>query len=105
MWTPGPWKLQRISEDRKFGVRVDGGNVVGYAAFISWDWPHYDQRVEQIANANLIAAAPELYEALDALLGGDDKLRVGIGGNPIYVDAFLAKAGDVLAKARGEVSL
>jgi hypothetical protein len=46
----------------------------------------------------------EQLQALDALLGGDDKLRVGIGGNPIYVDAFLAKARDVLAKARGESS-
>ena len=63
------------------------------------------QFVKSEAEANLFAAAPDLYEALNALLGGDEKMRPMIGGNPNYVDAFtanLTKAYAALAKARGE---
>jgi hypothetical protein len=53
-------------------------------------------------DAHLIAAAPELYEALNALMGGDEKMQVGIGGNPLYVERFIDRARAALAKARGE---
>ncbi len=46
-------------------------------------------------------AAAELYEVLKSLMGGDEKLQVGIGGNPKYVDDFIRKTEAILAKAEG----
>jgi len=42
----------------------------------------------------------DLLEALEAMMGGDEKLQVAVGGNPIYVDKFLAKTRAAIAKAR-----
>jgi hypothetical protein len=51
------------------------------------------------ANARLIVTAVNEHEALlrceaalRALLGGDDKMQVAIGGNPNYVNRFLDNA-------------
>jgi hypothetical protein len=53
--TPGPWKVQeafnRIETEREIIATVDGGELGNGKA-----------------NARLIAAAPELYEAADAML-------------------------------------
>jgi hypothetical protein len=43
----------------------------------------------------------ELVEALDALMGGDEKMQVGIGGNPNYVNAFISRTNLLLEKAKG----
>jgi|AKVG01.1.fsa_nt_gi hypothetical protein len=43
----------------------------------------------------------ELLEALEALMGGDEKMQVAIGGNPIYVDAFIEKARKAIDDAKG----
>ena len=65
--TPGPWQLERLTGcDHDIGIRVTGSLVSGYAAFVRTYWPHPDQKAEQEANARLIAAAPELLEALQA---------------------------------------
>jgi hypothetical protein len=62
-------------------------------------WENFKE--ETLANARLIAAAPELLAALEAFMGADDKMQVAIGGNPIYVDRFLARVRALLAKAKG----
>lgn len=112
-WTPGPWYPPHLCDDTttcNCRSIIDGGYAGGIAsvhvhngiALVSEGGNDAPPLNEAKANGRLIAAAPELYEALAALLGGDDKLQVGIGGNPIYVEAFLAKARAALAKARGE---
>ena len=61
-WTPGPWQ---ITEPNGQG---NGISIVGPD-----EWPRLPEAwlgikvtsAEQIANANLIAAAPDLYEALE----------------------------------------
>lgn len=53
-------------------------------------------------DAKLIAAAPDLYEALSALMGADNKITVAIGGNPIYVEKLMARARSALARAEGK---
>lgn len=77
-WTPGPWTrdaLDVIGSDKTRICRLGVG--------LECD-PH---------NAHLIAAAPEMYEALYICI--QQLRRLG--------DAFLAnKAEEVLAKARGE---
>lgn len=92
-FTPGPWRWHRddlitVSSPHKFIAKVDQ-EYTG----LSWD--------EDEGNHHLIAAAPELYEALDiaeTLIRGDL-----IGSEWKHAcNAFLKQAKATLAKARGE---
>ena len=66
-FTPGPWKLESDnytgSNDESFLEWVEAGPA---RVYLSRHNP--TERAEQVANANLIAAAPELYAALKAAL-------------------------------------
>ncbi len=95
-WTPGPWEVNPVT------AQVDGITNGEPLAICQLLWPT-DERseAETEANAHLIAAAPELYEALKAFLE-DERFQVGVGGNPIAVERMIANARTVLAKARGE---
>lgn len=61
-FTPGPWTVSEYTNYDGWSVFAD---VIGCVAE---RWPAYtmseDQKTEAHANARLIAAAPELYEAL-----------------------------------------
>jgi hypothetical protein len=65
----GPWTLQPLtgSTSGNIGVRASGEHVSGYVAFVDTRWPHPEQQEEQIANARLIAAAPDLLNALQMI--------------------------------------
>ena len=52
------------------------------------------------ANARLIAAAPELYEALQALLE-NDAINLWVGGNPNVINEVVARGLAALQKAEG----
>ena len=93
-FTPGPWRV--IEPNGKGnGIRIDGPS----------DWPRIPEAwlgfqvtsKEQIANAHLIASAPDLYEALDELR---EELFLHAEGN--YFRPFLDKAEMALAKAHGK---
>jgi hypothetical protein len=61
--TPGPWQYRSNSHDTLFIVEGDGLLVTS----MSWHSSireRYPLRMESQANARLIAAAPELLEAL-----------------------------------------
>jgi hypothetical protein len=120
-WTPGPWrvfeKMQTDSmpvdgTDKGIGswlhscrqiasgertllgsVASDEGRKGGYPSVQSFD--------EMISNAHLIAAAPELYEALDAALTAicswGELEELGINLVDVINNAY-----DALAKARRE---
>jgi hypothetical protein len=90
-WTPGPWRTE--SRGGSYPVSVVSSDrpdkIVG--PFCGGSTP------EDTANAHLIAAAPDLYEALDALV------------SPRHGHSNLCKcpwcnARAALAKARGEPS-
>jgi len=89
-WTPGPWKARG-----KEVVAYNGQLVKLYRAQIvvvgGWtDYPgEMTSRNELEANAHLISAAPDLYEALEAAL---------YKTTPDWQNMALA----ALAKARGE---
>lgn len=106
-WTPGPWVID--PETRVFEVctihglpkdaRTDGQ---GWAYIRSSDtfYLGHDEK-EVMANAHLIAAAPEMYEALEAMI---DRYA------PSYHDCIddgmpeceICDARAAIAKARGE---
>jgi len=82
--TPGPWVIEQLD---------DGENMDSHIAIYGYPWVVAEVQVDVpslpgMANANLIAAAPELLEALEdarfALYGNGP-------GNP-KIDAVIAKA-------------
>ncbi len=103
-WTPGPWSLGRNKSDY---MQIDGGlsrpqQHIGLAkVVVAFDGDPYPQGE---ANADLIAAAPELYEALERLL----KWVAPIAGDNHDKDrereemASVEAACSALRKARGE---
>lgn len=98
--TPGPWEVTQIdclgNEIVEYGnVRPVNRHMFGHetslpiADFYLWDMP------EQRANARLIAAAPELLEALEELLAATQHLDQ-------CHQATADKARAAIAKAKGE---
>lgn len=90
-FTPGPWVVYR---DMPTDVVVSKS---GECSLATLDCGCGDRNTQR-ANAHLIAAAPELYEALDACLG--------LILNQEMQDGFESQQGHMaraaLAKARGE---
>ena len=80
--TPGPWT---VGDDTQFMNQVEIWPAIGCA---------YGSGPEVIANAHLIAAAPDLLEALQMVL---DYLNTG-DMRPLD----LRKASAAITKARGE---
>ena len=91
-YTPGPWLCQTPHEDGSITIIGDNlGGLVGAAHC----WPTEvetggSDRVR--ANARLIAAAPELLEALEELFDDPGK---------IHSIRWTDKAAAAIAKARG----
>ena len=109
-WTPGPWKVVIDDDGNPLSGRpsvsasdeLDCG-IVHWDGFVQEYWRSARGDKEIHANAHLIAAAPELYDALKqfvstfdtAALVETDHTQVG------QIDAYRA-AISALAKARGE---
>lgn len=95
-WTPGPWEITEPNGTGN-GMRIDGPK----------DWPRIPEAwlgfavtsEEQIANAHVIAAAPDLYQALASC-----QSWITDGGYEIDPDVaqICDQARAALAKARGE---
>jgi hypothetical protein len=85
-WTPGPWLAQECIRSG-WDVVADDGHVVETTDEIGRYGP-----IDRQANAHLIAAAPDLYEALRA------SVLMCINMPP----AIERMAEAALAKARGE---
>ena len=62
-WTPGPWRVGPVDDTR---VEDADGNEV---AQIDGDYNQPETWPLMEANARLIAAAPDLYEALEITIG------------------------------------
>lgn len=94
--TPGPWRLEiNTAEDCEWGDRwpiivADGYEVIGKEGL-------YGDIQTDIANARLIAAAPELLDALQGLLRG-----IFDGPDEANAAMLIAKARDAINKATGE---
>ena len=121
--TPGPWEKEHTTLQIVRGIMMpddvgtwqiseknDTGSVVAYVpsgedAPSKWSNPASDDyKTSQIANAHLIAAAPDLLAALEGIQHGDCWCGMGIG-NPMFsghsnaclaVSAAIAKARDAV---------
>ena len=92
--TPGPWRI----EEWEFKLRPNAPMILAKQDAICevMDlWCMNDRAEERDANARLIAAAPDLYEALEL---ARKSLRFAAPGQ----NRALAKIEAALAKARGE---
>lgn len=94
-WTPGPWDPETYPHGG-FDIAALGAGRLGGTLIIVSRNPHSDVEAMH-ANAHLIAAAPEMYEALDALLIGMEASGGWAGDDGLF-DAGMA----ALRKARGE---
>jgi hypothetical protein len=108
-WTPGPWTPGHIVDDNhSCACRYIFGNDgrMGSVATVSLDDGENDSPPVEEAKANsyLIAAAPDLYEALTAFME-TYRVDAGLCDDPESRETFgcWVKARSALAKARGEV--
>lgn len=110
--TPGPWKITD-SEELVAGPE-DGFEPIGTCGCCSGYWVKGATEGEKLANARLIAAAPELADALEAVLDNVPTC--------VFVDAYpwdgrcgthdftvqepgkcaVQRASEVLRRTRGE---
>jgi hypothetical protein len=99
--TPGPWKIERHYDPGYKNISAQKHTAL---AQVVWCMEDEDRSPECEANAHLIAAAPELLDALENLL----KVHEGEGGTQHHAGdmarAAIAKATGVLAEGDSEVS-
>lgn len=104
-FTPGPWTLDDCRPPRGQGafININAGDLwVGYAMGNHHDEPGFPSDTECEANARLMAAAPELYEALNWLMTYWFSLDPDELPDMPHVDAMVERARAALKKARGE---
>ncbi|KAB2712834.1 hypothetical protein F9K88_07710 [Brucella intermedia] len=92
-FTPGPWSF-RQNRNCSLDFFGEGGHrlILGNTFLIN-----------QVANAHLIATAPELYEALETAIEEINHLRKFAGDNGAMIDdTDFVEGISALAKARGE---
>lgn len=95
-FTPGPWFAQ-VS-----GIEIGGVGFVGTAAQIADDDADpVASNVIIAADAHLIAAAPDLFAAVEALLAPKINSLMSVADGRAYRIAEIAAVA-ALAKARGE---
>ena len=109
-WTTGPWLVKEdiTGKDGRFSVipkkhekilnpdSIAGGSMLFYTHNDGYSFNHPRSRAR--ANANLIAAAPELLKQLEYMVERFEEL---IEGAPEYSE-LADKARAAIAKARGE---
>lgn len=100
--TPGPWKMSHggLPGDSGFSIASDSAEADN-VKITAECWPctivSEDHRQELFANGRLIAAAPELLEALEMMA------ECWQNGSPVCAGSEVAKdAIAAIAKARGE---
>lgn len=92
-WTPGPWVMGDETNSHAQVCLGESNCSVDLRRFA--DYPHCPEmsRNEMLANAHLIAAAPELFEALDRLIQEADESFYGATNEAMnQALAALAKA-------------
>lgn len=93
-FTPGPWEISRYTNYIGYSISAPGAGCIAERWYAS---EREDAPIE--ANAHLIAAAPEMYEALGAMIADDAfaELCAVIGEEPNWIKTARA----AIAKAEG----
>ncbi len=97
--TPGPWVYDRHPGCRRIRGNKDGPNSQGHYRITVADTPGLADDAEDLANARLIAAAPELLEALRR---AEVKLSAYVGvckGDKELTDTILPMVRSAISKA------
>lgn len=98
-FTPGPWEWVKSKNDNWSSYDLSPGILTKDTA----DGTTFGDEIDR-ANASLIAAAPDLYEALEAAIEEINHLRKFAGDNGAMIDdTDFVEGIAALAKARGEV--
>ena len=92
--TPGPWRIVRI--DGELVGSIFRGKTRICAGIIDDIKLHSEAE----ANAHLIAAAPEMLEALEWLMEEFDRRE--LGGEAVFCGSDMSQVRTVIRKARGE---
>ena len=109
-WTAGPWHLPHFAKPNvncqcEYILAEHGGMGAIAAVYCSGDGDEWMKNgdnpkfIEAVANAHLIAAAPDLYEALEGLWTWVKNWDAEFMDDPEFDRTFYMNA---LAKARGE---
>ncbi|MCO6445003.1 MAG: hypothetical protein J5J04_13050 [Anaerolineae bacterium] len=108
--TPGPWEVGKISH-RKQRVDINSPVPDPRLNYSRWDGlarvygvngqPLLGSKI-MLANARLIAAAPELLEALTDLLGVTEEVAKKYGLSYSELESYNAAARAAIRKATGE---
>lgn len=94
-FTPGPWANSGPTQYSEQSEWIYGGPHRARVAQVQFGLNYgQDMEAEVAANAHLIAAAPELYEAAENLV-----IAIGMGWE---LDGVVDVMNAALAKARGE---
>lgn len=101
--TPGPWEIKPEEVDRSYirirGTQLGGRFKVANVLSPDYDGVHHREADETRANAQLIAAAPELLEALCNLIECYER---GVELNEEHCGYEFDKALAAVNKATGE---
>ena len=105
--TPGPWSTPGLDGGaRVASARVNGkANTIAHVySHLSLDMDADEYNGQQEANAHLIASAPELLGALEALFEHCAMVHKywGDGDNQKEADAAISRAQDAIRKAKGD---
>ena len=106
--TPGPWTCQKspAPHDGQHDFAIHAAKAKVLAEAFGRDC--HGNIINAEANAKLIAAAPELLEALEHLVDQSDKqnwaIRLGGSLHPFDVKGAVQKARAAIAKAEGRAS-
>ena len=93
--TPGPWLVRRVGG-------VGGPAQIGYAIDFNEDQEQVVDYVYEEADAHLIAAAPDLLDALQSLKSELILSDVDMGYIESHFRPSLNKAAAAIAKALGQ---
>jgi hypothetical protein len=75
--TQGPWKLLKFADDERYVVTNSAGNKRIFREIATVEFGFSEKaETEQHANAKLIAAAPQMLQALEAVLEKDPDAEV-----------------------------